>query len=148
MIDNIRYHYDRQLIKENYQYIHIISPVETFTNLKVLEKKIRLILKSSKKIKVITSIVSYTVQESPMIFLNIENYEKIKDLYDSIVYNFPEFNSFFYPHIIVVKNHKLEETQIIYEELKDIDISQTFFSDSVSIYVKNRVWDRIVSIEL
>jgi len=149
IVDNIRYHYDRKLIKENYQYIHIVSPVESFINLKILEKNFFYLFKTQKRIRIATNIISYISQDLPKIFLNIDTVETIKEIYDIIVGKVYELkDSTFFPHIILAQNHSQEETEYIYENIKKLNISESFFSDSIGVYIKNKAWEKLFSYEL
>lgn len=148
-VDDIRYHYDRKLLKERYPYIHIFGPFSSYINLKQLHQTLSKYLKNRKRFRCTTDIFGFLETEK-IVFLNIFNKGELKEIYDFIceelkLYDIP----FYFPHIIVAKHHSLEILQSIYEELKDIQIKYSFLTEMFHIsYKEDKEWEDYSSILL
>lgn len=135
-VDALRYRFDRKLVKEKYPYMNLFGPVDSFANLKRLAAHCKSFLKKSKRFRVNTDVFSFLKQDS-LLFLNVPTKKPMVDAFDffSEVVDNNEHVAFF-PHIVIAKNHSLDELLFIYEELKDSKFDFNYLVDEISIAVK------------
>lgn len=149
-VDNLRYHYDRPLLKEQSPYIQILGPVEGFINMKKAGSLFSSMVKQKKRFRLTTDIIGMQESEG-VVFLNIFHKGEIRELHDRLLEELGLHDTpvFYMPHIILAKNHSSEELHGIYEELKDTRLEYSFFAWSFCLYEKSgRRWEEYLTVEI
>jgi len=149
-IDNLRFQYDRTLIKEKYPYIQFLGPVQSFANMKKVGSFFSSLLKGKKRFKLTTDIVEIEENEQ-IVFLNIFHKGEMQELYQILLeeLEIDESSTFYMPHIALAKNHNSDELYQIYEELKGKKIQYSFFSHYFCLYEKSsRHWEEYLVVEM
>lgn len=149
-VDNLRYHYDRNLMREKYPYINILGPIESYSNLKKISSELTRFFKNRKRIRIGTDIMGF-LESDRVIFLNVSSDKgSLRNYHDLLLNEFSiEEPPLFFPHISIAKNHTLEELQTIYEELSGFTFQYSFFIESVSIFTKtDKYWEEYVALTI
>lgn len=135
-IDNLRYHYDRKLLRENYPYICAFGPTQNFVNLKRFAPQWEKFVRKKKRIRLTSDVIAFREQEN-YIFLNIFQKGELEDIHSHCcdALNLDDIPEFF-PHILITRNHNPEELKFIFEELKENQLNFSFFGESIEIWVK------------
>lgn len=148
-IDDMRFRYDRNLVKERYPHICVYGPVAEYINIKKLGSSFKEYLRKRKRFRLSTDMVSFLEKEN-LVFLNIfhkgEMQEIFRYLQDELALD-PE--PYYFPHIVLAKNHSHGELSQIYEELHGYNFEFDFMADSFTFYVKeDRHWEEQLTINI
>jgi len=148
-IDDLRYRFDRPLLREKYPYINLIGPVESYLNLKKAVAEFFQFAKNRKRFRITTDVVGY-MEIDHLVFLNVADKGGMKDYYDFILENYAfETIPFFFPHIVIARNHSPEELSQIYEELQGFEFQYSFFPETITVYTKEeKYWEEYTSLTL
>lgn len=150
VIDNLRFQYDRTLIKEKYPYIQFLGPVQSFANMKRVAHFFTSLLKGKKRFKLSTGIVEIQEDEQA-VSLNVFHKGEMQELYHTLLeeLEMDESSALYMPHIILAKNHHSDKLYQIYEELKEKKIQYSFFSHYFCLYEKSpRHWEEYLVVEV
>ncbi len=156
-VDDYRFQYDRELLKDFHPYITLVGPMFYTASLKSLSDYVdNFVRKNVKPFKIQVNGMTDELVDKGKVAFNIVQDKKLESLHsqfcnpDWFRYEFQNGNSKLIPHIVIYNSENSDDTSEIYDDLKDVKFKHNFTFRRIDIKVKdaNSKWETFKSYDL